>query len=429
MSLTPEPERQNRWWSGRLPQLTVLAIFAVLTITIAVSYERKQSNAVAARADEIEQPTSTTVAAQSSEPTRQASVPEAASPTAAAPPATATVGTQPAPNAVPQPTQSPETAGQASALETPSPTAAPPAAPSWTIVPPLAASATPTAPPISITDSSRFWETWARTDKPVADGSALRAWTWADERSAFTREMLEPYAGFAPDGMRQVIYFDHGRMEIVQQSGASAPWHVSAGLLVVELVEGRIQIGDDEFDESREPARIDIFLGPGTEGGLGLTYADIDAFGLRDEPAVPQGAAITQRMDLDGTHADDSSLLRHNVTSAIRVRTTGIDHSVASPFWEHMNLIDDVFVVDQQTGRGQIIRDNLFEVPFYATGYPITEAYWTRVSIDGEARDVLWQCFERRCLTYIPGRQPGFEILSGNVGQHYFQWRYGDTRR
>src|SRR5690606_29200350 len=31
---------------------------------------------------------------------------------------------------------------------------------------------------------------------------------------------------------------------------------------------------------------------------------------------------------------------------------------------------------------------------------------------------------ERRCLTYTPGNPSGFLTEAGNVGQHYYSWRY-----
>jgi hypothetical protein len=37
---------------------------------------------------------------------------------------------------------------------------------------------------------------------------------------------------------------------------------------------------------------------------------------------------------------------------------------------------------------------------------------------------VLVQCFERRCLTWTPGNPNGWTVEAGNVGQHYYQWRY-----
>ena len=73
--------------------------------------------------------------------------------------------------------------------------------------------------------------------------------------------------------------------------------------------------------------------------------------------------------------------------------------------------------------------DALFLNPFYATGLPISEAYWTEVNVAGVAQDVLVQCFERRCLTYTPGNDAGWQVEAGNVGLHYWVWRYGTDPR
>lgn len=34
------------------------------------------------------------------------------------------------------------------------------------------------------------------------------------------------------------------------------------------------------------------------------------------------------------------------------------------------------------------------------------------------------QCFERRCLTYNPANDDPFKVEMGNVGLHYYSWRY-----
>jgi hypothetical protein len=36
------------------------------------------------------------------------------------------------------------------------------------------------------------------------------------------------------------------------------------------------------------------------------------------------------------------------------------------------------------------------------------------------------QCFERRCLTYTPDNPEGWQVEFGNIGRHYYQWRYED---
>ena len=55
----------------------------------------------------------------------------------------------------------------------------------------------------------------------------------------------------------------------------------------------------------------------------------------------------------------------------------------------------------------------------------ISESYWTRVKVSGVERDVLVQLYERRVLTYTPSNPDGWKVEMGNVGQHYYPWRYG----
>ena len=38
---------------------------------------------------------------------------------------------------------------------------------------------------------------------------------------------------------------------------------------------------------------------------------------------------------------------------------------------------------------------------------------------------MLIQAFERRVLTYTPGNPAAFQVEMGNIGQHYYDWRYG----
>ncbi len=58
-------------------------------------------------------------------------------------------------------------------------------------------------------------------------------------------------------------------------------------------------------------------------------------------------------------------------------------------------------------------------------GLPITEPYWARVMVNSEPRWVLVQAFERRVLTYTPSNAPNWQVEMGNVGRHYYAWRYG----
>ncbi len=255
-----------------------------------------------------------------------------------------------------------------------------------------------------------FQRTWQRTDKPVADGAVSRTWMWGPE--PFTDAKTEAYAE-SPDGTRTVQYFDKSRMEITQPGGdQSSPWYVTNGLLVVELMSGRMQVGDNLFEE-RLPAAVNVAGDPDDP----LTYAVLA--GLREHASLATGTTIIHRIDANGQVTDDPSLGNYGVTAVTHVPET--NHTVASPFWDFMTASGIVYE------NGGMTTAPLFASAYYATGLPITEAYWADVKVDGQQREVLLQCFERRCLTYTPGNDPAWQVEAGNVGQHYYRWRYPDA--
>jgi hypothetical protein len=65
-------------------------------------------------------------------------------------------------------------------------------------------------------------------------------------------------------------------------------------------------------------------------------------------------------------------------------------------------------------------------VPWQTTmGYQLTEAFWVQVTVNNvPATWVLVQPFERRVLSYTPSNPSAFQVEMGNIGQHYFEWRY-----
>ncbi len=52
-------------------------------------------------------------------------------------------------------------------------------------------------------------------------------------------------------------------------------------------------------------------------------------------------------------------------------------------------------------------------------------ALHSRRPVGGVEKWVLAQLFERRVLTYTPDNPQGWHVEMGNVGQHYYTWRYG----
>jgi hypothetical protein len=230
---------------------------------------------------------------------------------------------------------------------------------------------------------------------------------WGPE--ANTGLLNEPFDG----GQRTVQYFDKSRMEINDPTGDPASlWYVTNGLLVKELVTGHLQTGPDRF-EPHDPATVNVSGDPSDPNAP--TYA---SFASRlASPPLPTGSTITQTLDREGNVGNDPSLAGQEVTAGSPVTET--NHAVASVFWEFMTSSGLIFE------KGGMANAPLFQDPFYATGFPISEAYWSRVLVNGVSQPVLIQVFERRVLTYNPANPEGWKVEAGNVGQHYYTWRYG----
>jgi uncharacterized membrane protein (UPF0127 family) len=256
-----------------------------------------------------------------------------------------------------------------------------------------------------------FHRTWQRADQPVASGQVNRTWMWGPE--GFTGELAEPY-GDSPGGERTVQYFDKSRMELNDPQGdPNDPWHVTNGLLVIELMAGRVQTGDDSF-LPRRPSVANV-AGDAHDPNS-PTYATLAM--VTGARPLADGAPITQTLARNGAIGDILSAATYGVTAGLLSPET--NHRVASVFWEFMTSKG---AINQD---GNIITAPLFQNPYYATGLPITEAYWSTVRVNGQLQEVLIQAFERRVLTYTPGNPEGWRVEAGNVGQHYHAWRYNN---
>ncbi len=255
---------------------------------------------------------------------------------------------------------------------------------------------------------AQFERVWSRTDAPIATGKVARTWMWGPVAISDLR--YEPYAE-SPGGQRLVQYFDKSRMEITHPGAPDdGVWYVTNGLLVVELVTGRRQVGDATF-EQHAPAMVNVAGDPDDPGGP--TYA---SFGhVLDAPPTATGSFLTQRLARDGSVSDDATLARWGATAGTTDDLT--HHAIAAPFWAFMTAEGPVLE------EGELVEAPLFVNPYYATGRPISEAYWATARVGGTPRDVLVQCFERRCLTWTPGNAPAWQVEAGNVGQHYLAWR------
>ncbi|MBN9386896.1 MAG: cupredoxin family copper-binding protein [Chloroflexi bacterium] len=259
-----------------------------------------------------------------------------------------------------------------------------------------------------------FQRLWNRTDQQVLDGRVARTYLWGPE--PFTAAIREDYME-APNGSRLVQYFDKSRMEINNPGGdQNNPFYVTNGLLARELISGQLQLGDNMF-EGRAPANIGV--AGDIDDTSGPTYATLNSLTTVTPNAT--GSPVTRALARDGTQSDGTADFgKYNVTEADFESVTG--HNIASPFWTFLNQTGPV-----QNPAGQVVNGRLFDPVFYATGLPITEAWWAKVKVAGTVKDVLVQAFERRVLTYTPSNPNGFQVEMGNVGRHYYLWRYGTT--
>ena len=177
-------------------------------------------------------------------------------------------------------------------------------------------------------DNPHFLWTYIPTDRPVADGLVDRSWIWGE---TVTPGLQEPYTE-SPGGHRTVQYFDKSRMEITHPDAELSIWYVTHGLLVIEMMTGQLQLGDNTF-EQHQPA--DINVSGNADDPTAPTYATMAA--LRSAPAYEDGSVITQRVHDNGVVTKAPSLASFGVTAGYRVTVPGIDHQVASVFWDFMN--------------------------------------------------------------------------------------------
>ncbi len=263
-----------------------------------------------------------------------------------------------------------------------------------------------------------FQKVWEYSDKAVAEGKAARSWTWGPTPN---QAQMEPYKE-APGGQRQVQYFDKARMEINNPNGdRTNPFYVTNGRLVVEMLSGRIQTGDNQYD-SVLPAEIPV--AGDTVGGSFTTptyatlynVANIGGTGARGAQIAP-GTAIRSSLDRFGNTGTVDAGVPQDARSTVAIYVPETGHNIPKAFWDFLNQRGPTY----QNGA---YKDDTVVNWVFAMGYPITEPYWTQIRVAGKDTWVLFQAFERRVLTFNPGNPAAFQVEMGNVGLHYRDWRY-----
>lgn len=268
-------------------------------------------------------------------------------------------------------------------------------------------------------ENAAFSEVWQRADLPVAQGRAQRSWLWGPTALTTKSEPLVE----SPGGFRQVQYYDKARME-VNNPGAdpNSAGYVTNGLLVTEMVSGRLQLGVNSF-EQRDAASIPIAgdvsmtAGPAATTPTYKTLARVASLAPGQNLSTSKsGQTVMQTLQADGTVG---SLPTSSGSSGPRYQhfEPTSKHNIPDVFWAYMNQRGIVYEGGQYR-QGQVFNW------LSAMGYPLTEPYWIEISISGKKSLVLMQAFERRVMTYNPANAPEWRVEMGNVGMQYYQWRY-----
>ena len=255
-----------------------------------------------------------------------------------------------------------------------------------------------------------FSQVWQRSDQPIAEQRVARSWMWGP------RGLMARTEGYiqSVSGLRQVQYFDKARMEVNNPRGdRNSQWFVTTGLLVVELISGRAQIGDNEFVQ-HYPASIPIAGDPGDANAP--TYASFGGVTAL-QPGDRSGQIPAETIDRAGQVGSYAGPQRPETTLAHFVPESG--HNIPQVFWDYLNASGTV--LDGNRYHSATLFDWVFTL-----GYPISEPYWARIQVGGVPHDVLVQAFQRRVLTYSPENPSGWQVEMGNVGRHYYSWRYGE---
>ena len=202
----------------------------------------------------------------------------------------------------------------------------------------------------------------------------------------------------ASNGQRFIQYFDKARMEQTTAGGA-----VTNGLLTVELITGQRQFGDNLFT-TYPPATIPVV---GDPINTFPTYASLSA-------SVFPNKVAQSAQPIGTVYGPSGTLTTDSTRAAVPGAAFGsyqsdpggkYGHNIPLAFWSYLTALP---------------------VPWQTTmGFPLTEPFWVQVTVNNvPATWVLVQPFERRVLSYTPSNPAGFQVEMGNIGQHYFQWRY-----
>jgi hypothetical protein len=245
----------------------------------------------------------------------------------------------------------------------------------------------PTAAPVGA--AAGFANPAFRTTWQVGEDLAPNFWgSLANARDGQQEQYTEAHGG-----ARLVQYFDKGRMELTNGRQTN-------GLLATELITGKLQLGDTTF-ENRAPAAISL---AGDPDNAGPTYAALSG------KAAPLVAP---------THATPGTVVNVDVSASGDISTGDSPASQSGP------IVMSAYDAATQHNVPAAFASFREHVGLLSIGYALSEPFFATVNVGGAPKMVMIQPFERRVLTFTASNTPAFQVEFGNIGQHYYAWRYG----
>ncbi len=253
--------------------------------------------------------------------------------------------------------------------------------------------------------NAAFEQVWQKADRPVAEHKIGRSWLWGPQPNFLGREPYDKGVG----GSRLVQYYDKSRMEI-NDPGANtgSAYYVTNGLLSTEMIGGEMQIGDIATVRASVACTLPVAGDPRKDNPLTPGYSTlVSVASIHGEHQAPNcvGKPVDEAIDVNGIV---SIVPQSGIPAMYAAFAPQTGHNIPDLFWSYLKDMQGTYGSDWT----------------YVLGFPITEAYWTQMRVGGKDYPVLIQAYQRRVLTYTPAFAPEWRVQQGNVGQHYFEWRY-----
>lgn len=206
-------------------------------------------------------------------------------------------------------------------------------------------------------------------------------------------------------------YFDKGRMDLDQTT-------VTFGPLAGEMILGQVVMGPITIDQC-PPPKIAI---AGDRDARNPTYASVVS---QRADRLARTAMLTGKYRAE--FYDKAGQLKANDPLLPLFQFTTYDsraaHNIPKVFADYR---DQANRFQPKIFPGTPDRPALLYLSGEdMIGFPMSEPFLESVYVNGTRLPIYIQIFTRRILTFNAANPDPFKVEMGNVGQHYYEWRYG----